>query len=137
MKNDGLPKHWKEEARSLLGFYTSLLTKVEIEASRNQMFEEKAADSGSDRLAAMLRKKKSTDLKVIEALQDGYEIFLKRMMLRVYRDHPDKLNRCPKCCALCRTPKACLCARCHHTWYETRITQPAAPDNGDKSPSLS
>jgi hypothetical protein len=55
-------------------------------------------------------------------LEAGAREFLITTRDRILRDHPDEvyLNRCPKCDALTRTPKACLCPVCNHTWFETR-----------------
>ncbi|HSI65667.1 MAG TPA: hypothetical protein VLE43_21250, partial [Candidatus Saccharimonadia bacterium] len=57
----------------------------------------------------------------VEALlADGPESFYRRVVQRLYEEHRADLNLCPECGALCRTPKACLCPVCNHTWYHAR-----------------
>jgi hypothetical protein len=55
---------------------------------------------------------------------DGLKLalHLERVRNRILADHANDivLNRCEKCGCLCRTPEACLCPVCNHTWYERR-----------------
>lgn len=57
-----------------------------------------------------------------QLLADGPALFHERIRNRILSEHADKvvLNRCEKCGSLCRTPLACLCPVCNHTWYERR-----------------
>lgn len=55
-------------------------------------------------------------------LDRGSREFLVATRDRILRDHAREvvLNRCSKCGSLARTPLACLCPACGHTWYESR-----------------
>ena len=59
----------------------------------------------------------STDPQVLELLKDGYSEFRKRVIERIYNEQLSKLNRCPKCNGLARTPRARQCRYCWHDWH--------------------
>lgn len=61
----------------------------------------------------------STDPKVLALTSEGYEAFVERTAARILRDCADKLklNRCPNCNALARTPTAKQCRFCGHDWH--------------------
>jgi hypothetical protein len=65
----------------------------------------------------------STDPAVLKLLADGIGAFQGRVRDRLLKEEADKvkLNRCARCGALPRSPDACLCPRCNHTWYEVRM----------------
>ncbi len=69
----------------------------------------------------------SKDPATLQLLSNGPGPFFKGVRDRVLKDHEDKisLNRCPKCGAIARTPEACLCPSCNHTWYELRKKRPS------------
>jgi hypothetical protein len=50
---------------------------------------------------------------------EGYINFLDRVVNRILRDHGEEIciNRCPKCQAVLRTPKAKICLWCNHSQY--------------------
>lgn len=58
----------------------------------------------------------------VPLLADGLKLFFERVRNRILSEHADVvvLHRCEKCGCLCRTPEACLCPVCNHTWYERR-----------------
>ena len=47
------------------------------------------------------------------------EVVVKRACERLLAESPDQivLTRCPKCDALCRSPRAKLCPSCHYAWH--------------------
>src|SRR4030095_9334248 len=63
-----------------------------------------------------------SDAVVAQFLAKGPKAFFEGVRDRVLAEHSGEvsLNRCPKCGALARTPTACLCPSCNHTWYELR-----------------
>jgi hypothetical protein len=64
---------------------------------------------------------KTDDPEAIGLLQNGYSHFIKATAERIYRDHRSdlKLNLCPKCQKIARTPTARQCRFCGHDWHES------------------
>jgi hypothetical protein len=62
----------------------------------------------------------SDDPEVIRLTSNGYEAFVEQTTKRILAEHADEvvLNRCPKCGALARTPKARQCRYCKHDWHD-------------------
>ena len=118
-----LPHEIDELTHYVFHNYTSLMTTAEGLAYKTLMVERKAEHSSTDGMRRHLRQRfGSSEPEVIALLNGGAREFLIATRDRILRDHSDKvfLNRCPKCGALARTPKACLCPSCGHTWYEKR-----------------
>jgi len=74
---------------------------------------------------------------VCAVLADGNKTFLKRTCVRILQEHDEQIfiNRCPKCKRIVKTPIACLCLWCGHTWFELReklqkIVQVKLENNG-------
>ena len=80
---------------------------------------EKAANTDSVHVREMILKKwaHQADPKVEAALADGPEKFRQAVRDRVLRDHPEVVNRCPKCSRVVRTPRAKQCRWCFHDWH--------------------
>ncbi len=57
--------------------------------------------------------------KVIAALAQGVDKFKETVRNRVLRDHPEVVNRCPKCNRIARTPRAKQCRWCMHDWHDS------------------
>ena len=112
----------------ILHNYFPLLTLTEKLAYKTIFAEAKAEDSGPA-LATMLRRSwVSREPTVQQLLARGPRAFFAAVRDRVLSDSASKvyLNCCPKCQTLARTPTACLCPVCNHTWYETREAHPKA-----------
>lgn len=103
----------------IVAHYHHLMTDLEKLAYKKLLVEQKAIGA-SPRLGNALRERlRDASGEVESALTSGPDAFLARVAERVLREHPDEvlLNRCPRCRALCRTPRAKLCPECHHTWH--------------------
>lgn len=103
--------------------YLPLLTEAERLAYRSIIADIKA-DGSSPAMAAMLRKHwGTTDPAALHLLKDGLETFYRSVRDRIVSECSSAVhfNRCSKCGELARTPTACLCPACNHTWYETRV----------------
>lgn len=110
-------------ARYVVTHCSSWLTLSERMAYRHILGESKIEATKSDPMRQMLRKVFQTDDCGVRALLvDGEQAFFDRVVLRVIREAGDRIvwNLCPKCGSLARTPRACLCPICSHTWFETR-----------------
>jgi len=119
------PDERRAASRYVLNHYSWLLTLEEKMAYKQIAGERKMEATESLPMRQMLRKVFQTDDAGVQViLAEGEVAFFDRIVLRVIREHGDKIiwNLCPKCGALTRTPRACLCPLCAHTWYETRKT---------------
>ena len=118
-----LPHETDELTHYVFHNYSWLMTVAEKGAYKALMVERKAEHSSSDNMKRHLRLRfESSEPAVVALLDKGAREFLIPKRDRLLRDHSGDifLNRCPKCGALARTPKACLCPSCGHTWYEKR-----------------
>ena len=102
--------------------YSLLMTIAEKGAYKALMAERKAEHSSESMKMHLRIRFGSSDPDVIRLLDGEAREFLIATRDRILRDHPGEvfLNHCPKCGALARTPKACLCPACNHTWFEKR-----------------
>ena len=117
-----LPYELDELTHYVFHNYLSLMTVAERGAYKALM-EERKAEHYSDGMKTHLRVRfGSSEPEVVRLLDGGAREFLTATRDRILRDHAAEvfLNRCPKCGALARTPQACLCPACSHTWYEKR-----------------
>lgn len=102
--------------------YWSLMTGAEAAAYKMLVLGAKAAGSSAGMRERLGRVIAAAGEEAGGLLDRGAREFLLATRDRILRDHAAEvvLNRCPKCGALARTPRACLCPACSHTWYETR-----------------
>lgn len=102
--------------------YSFLLTETESLAWLTVSVEARATAYGPPTADFLRKTYVSSEPEVLRLLADGAAAFRARVRDRIIAEHADKvhLNRCPKCAALARTPEACLCPSCNHTWYEIR-----------------
>lgn len=117
-----LPSDSDEVTHYIFHNYLHLLTKSEWLAYRSVLGELKAQHA-SPQMAAMLRRSwVSSDPSVQQLLARGPNAVYLAVRDRILAERASDvhLNRCPKCGALARTPAACLCPSCNHTWYELR-----------------
>lgn len=61
----------------------------------------------------------SFDDAVIELLKNGFQVFKETVAARISEEHFNelKLNLCPKCYKIARTPLAKQCQFCFHSWH--------------------
>jgi len=117
-----LPPDVDELTRYVFHNYAWLMTTAEKWAYQGLMMEGKA-EHASGGVSKHLRDRMDwMDPGMAALVEKGASEFVVATRDRILRDHADEvfLNRCPKCSALARTPKACLCPACSHAWYETR-----------------
>lgn len=102
--------------------YPFLFTETESLAWLTVSVEARATAYGPPTADFLRKTYVSSEPEVLHLLADGAAAFRARVRDRIIAEHADKvhLNRCPKCRSLARTPEACLCPSCNHTWYEVR-----------------
>lgn len=115
-----LPGHISDEAHFVFNGFSHLLTEAERLAWRNLQVQFKRQHSDNDATRRGLSNWLHHSREVEALLADGPERFYRRVVRRLYDERRADLNLCPKCGALCRTPEACLCPACNHTWYHMR-----------------
>jgi hypothetical protein len=117
-----LPHEVDELTQYIFHNYSGLMTLTEKAAYKALMLDRKGEQSSGDMKSFLRARFGSREPAVIALLDRGAAEFLRATRDRILRDNKDDvfLNRCPKCGALARTPDACLCPSCNHTWYEKR-----------------
>jgi hypothetical protein len=124
-----LIKKGSELASYVVRYHQHLMLPVERIALRHLEATAKMTHGRTD-MAAQLEAKNSQprfrellsdDPEVVYLTKLGLEEFLEQTSKRILAECSDQvvLNRCPKCGALARTPKARQCYSCHHDWHET------------------
>lgn len=122
-----LPGGIGEEAHYVFNGFKHLLTEAGRQAWRNLQLQLKAQNAQNEAMGRMLLRKVDASGDVRGMLADGPEAFYRRVVRRIREEHLTELNLCPKCGALCRTPLACLCPACNHSWYHTRQEKQTEP----------
>jgi hypothetical protein len=97
MKPAKLSDRWKDEARIVLEWYPSLLTKSEAQAFNNLIVEGKASGARNSGASKLLGSAKSQAKEAVKELKEGPEAFMKKTLLRVITEHGNELVRCPRC----------------------------------------
>ncbi len=108
--------------RYICNHYQSLMTDFErkmIDVIFKRMMAE-AANSPEVTRKALEKWGEIDDIKVNEALANGYEAYRRQVRDRLLKEHTNEvfINRCSQCNRIVRTPKAKLCLWCGHSWFE-------------------
>ncbi|MFP2962652.1 hypothetical protein ACLEPN_33985 [Myxococcus sp. 1LA] len=93
----------------LLDNYSRLVTDTERRAARMEAFNTEAGPRWS-----------TDQPEILAMLAEGKAGLGRALEKRLLAEHPDTvvINRCPKCDAITRTPKARQCRVCPHTWRD-------------------
>lgn len=107
--------------RYILKFYSHLMTAAEVSAMRVLRMRAKAEPCEEEAMERMDELKISEalgDPKVRRLLRNGSVAFRRAVRDRLLSKHPwrIKLNRCPSCDRIPRTPKAKQCPWCLKQW---------------------
>lgn len=103
----------KEELDYVFNHYQHLTTPEEREALIGLIRMKGPSGHPNQRLGDL---SENPTVRKLVALGDGLR---SAIVERIVREHPNEVffNRCPKCQALCRTPKARQCRKCGHDWH--------------------
>jgi len=107
-------------------YYFNLMNDVERRAY-NHLAGTMKATKGRDDLAAQreainhrsFHRLLTSDPQVLELTKDGMQAFRTRVAARILVDHEKelRLNYCPQCQKLARTPNARQCRFCGYDWH--------------------
>lgn len=110
-----------EKAAYIIAYYSHLLTDDEQKALKHlwSMFKLEGDVDGIRTRMYVKTGRLSTDLKILELTENGYDAFAMACATRIIREAPDKVffNLCPVCKRLARTPKAKQCRWCGYDWH--------------------
>ncbi len=115
-----------EVAHYVLRFHYELMTEAERKAQRHLFATMKATMGRSDVAAQKEAQTSRThskflfdDRDVLGLAAEGYEAFALRTAARILQERGGevRLNRCPRCGELARTPTAKQCRLCGHDWH--------------------
>lgn len=113
-----------EKSKYLVEHFSNLLTDEEKMAIKHFHSVYKIENSTSDKSKLTKFYKKTgwltSDQKILNLLNDGYEGLEQKIAERILKENPDKIyfNNCPKCNKLARTPKAKQCRFCGNDWHD-------------------
>ncbi len=98
---------------------TTHMNHFELEGLRVLNARAKAANTDSPAVRNLILKHwvGKADPLLLAALDRGTDAFRHAVRDRVLRDHPQIVNRCPKCNRVARTPRAKQCRWCLHDWH--------------------
>ena len=105
----------------IFNHYLHLMTETEQKANSSLLLLEKARASSSEAM-----RQKALDLsgyqnpEIREFISMGIEDFRQHVCQRLLSSHRNDifLNYCPECGNLTATPKAKLCLKCGHSWFD-------------------
>lgn len=115
----------KEIANYIKNYYGNLMTDDEKLALKHDISTSKSSNNPNMRNMMMKNGWISSDSKIVNFLEDGYEEFELNVAKRIMAETPEKVffNNCPKCYKLARTPKAKQCRYCGHSWRDRVVAQ--------------
>jgi len=104
-------------------FFTELEGKVLRNLQQGIQFKEDIDKSDPMTRARLKKGWISEDPNVFDLLKDGEHAFRKRTSKRILKEHKKeiKLNICPICNRLARTPKARQCRHCEYKWFHINV----------------
>ena len=96
-------------------------TDLEFKIWQADIARQKARASMDPRIRRMMSKRFEfdSDPKLVEVLSGELEEFRVKVRDRIAREHPEIINRCPKCNRIARTPRAKQCRWCFFDWHES------------------
>lgn len=108
--------------RYVLDHYRHLITAAENQIVTALGLNLKALNTSSVVASKKLARARGlmAKLHVQAALKAGYHESRTKIRCRLLSDHSGevRLNRCPQCDALCRTPTSQMCVACGHSWHD-------------------
>src|ERR1041385_1494915 len=109
-----------ELADYIFNYCSSFFNEVERRAFRHSFGQQKISEQSSDSWKKMIEEKFSaTDESALALLKDGIPQFVYNTAKRIFEERGNelKLNLCPKCKKIARTPTAIQCRFCGHDWH--------------------
>ncbi|KAA3624203.1 MAG: hypothetical protein DWQ02_23360 [Bacteroidetes bacterium] len=118
-----------QEAKYIIDHFPRLMTELERKGLRQFFLSSKLGNPDRyahkkqfERRKEMLIEKfgYEEDSEFLKMFENGYETFVIKTAERISKDSPEefKLNKCPNCDFLTRTPYAKQCRKCSHNWHD-------------------
>jgi hypothetical protein len=81
------------------------------------------SDDAPDPIKNVKERFKTDDPEALKLLAVGYRQFMMNTAERIYQEHKSelKLNLCPKCQKIARTPTAKQCRFCGYDWHDKNL----------------
>jgi hypothetical protein len=114
---------YDEEAelnRYVRRYHAGLISRFEMQVEQAAWAREKCTGATDEHcIRIMARYGRLDDPRIGNALAGGLQAFLDTACRRILNEHPDlRVNRCPRCHRVSRTPFARQCFWCGHDWHE-------------------
>jgi len=110
-----------EEAYYIKNYFSRLMTELENKANRHYSYSLKLGANKNNNRKILFEKKNflTKDPEVLKLLANGYENFVLNTAKRIKKEsfNEYRLNKCPKCACLTRTPYAKQCKKCGNKWH--------------------
>lgn len=118
-----------QEAKYIIDNFPRLMTELERKALRQFSLSNKLGSPNKyedkerfERRKEMFKEKfgYKENSELLKMFENGYESFAIKTAKRISEDSPKefKLNKCPNCDFLTRTPYAKQCRKCSHNWHD-------------------
>jgi hypothetical protein len=109
-----------ELAEYIVKHYYGFMTLIENLAQRHFIGIEKINNTNSIGIKEKLKESLlSSNPDVIKLIKKGHTNFIIDIAKRILSEHANeiKINLCPKCKSLARTPDAKQCPKCFYSWH--------------------
>ncbi|QXU50005.1 hypothetical protein KYG33_02875 [Chryseobacterium sp. D764] len=115
----------QETTNYIINYFSELMTKHEKLALKHQISSFKSNENPKFRKIMIEKNWISSDPKITNLLENGYEVFKQNIITRIMTETPEKVffNNCPKCNKLARTPYAKQCRYCGYSWHHLIVAQ--------------
>lgn len=113
---------YPELADYIFEYCSEYFTEIERKANNHHFgtFKfDKYPDNTHPKIDELKNRFLTTEKDSLKLLENGYKEFIKKTATRIYNEHKNelKLNLCPKCGKIARTPKAKQCRFCAYDWH--------------------
>lgn len=103
-------------------YYSEYMTNNEKKAYNHYLVNKKFGNRENlhPKLIELKEKNLINDLEILNLLKGGIDDFRKNVAIRIFNENKVnlKLNLCPKCSKVARTPEAKQCRFCFYSWRE-------------------
>lgn len=120
MINNELDPTFDPDLANYIFWYCSgFMTEEETQANKSLIYLSKTSHNPNMQASAKQKGWISDDPKILAMIADGFEPFKAKVVSRIWQEHRHalRLNLCPQCNRITRTPQARQCRFCLHDWH--------------------